>query len=293
MSSDKTEPIAKACVVPVCKDRKFSLVHKFPSDHERFKDWINAIQRTNPIPNLKNLTEDAIRKRYFVCCRHFSLSQYKNAQSRSLNITSTPHLNIDNLDELSLSKAWEIDKTPEFIVTIKTNPSPQKTIIPNGPIKILNKEAQNPIIIKDVVKHPPQRKIQTNLTNLAVMKRKPEVKIDQNTPKKVKIIENIEIETIPQLEIDDSKPLTITNDSFKVIPIMNSVIQQKEVEINQDEEVEKPQNKLLALFDVTPEQYEQLKKSFDAGKNIFSLFNNADKEGDDLDSSINDNETGS
>lgn len=56
-------------------------------------EWTRAIQKTKPIPQFAGLTENAIRKRFFVCCRHFSFNQYKNKQSRSLNVTSVPHLN--------------------------------------------------------------------------------------------------------------------------------------------------------------------------------------------------------
>jgi THAP domain len=53
--------IAKACVIPVCKGRKFTLVHKFPSDKERFAEWLEAIQKQGTIQSLSNLQDEAIR----------------------------------------------------------------------------------------------------------------------------------------------------------------------------------------------------------------------------------------
>lgn len=63
--------VAKACIVPVCGNTKFNLVHKFPADQERFDQWIEAIQLNGErkVDKLANLTPDAVRKRYFVCAR--------------------------------------------------------------------------------------------------------------------------------------------------------------------------------------------------------------------------------
>jgi antibiotic biosynthesis monooxygenase (ABM) superfamily enzyme len=71
--------LSKACLIPACENKKFNLVHKFPSDRERFNEWLAVIQRDNLIEKLQGLTEDVIRKRYFICSRHFAPKEYKNS----------------------------------------------------------------------------------------------------------------------------------------------------------------------------------------------------------------------
>lgn len=74
---------------------------------------MEAIESEKHIEKLANLSNEAIRKRFFICSRHFSLQQYKNIQSRSLNITAVPSLNLSNLDELTLSKASQLESNVE------------------------------------------------------------------------------------------------------------------------------------------------------------------------------------
>uniref|UniRef100_A0A182NMB1 Trimethyllysine dioxygenase, mitochondrial n=1 Tax=Anopheles dirus TaxID=7168 RepID=A0A182NMB1_9DIPT len=83
----------RACCVPCCKDEKFSLVHKFPSDNERAEQW----RRVLGIDNFIGLPIDIIRKRYFVCTRHFRDVDYKNKVSRSINVTAVPSINLQAL----------------------------------------------------------------------------------------------------------------------------------------------------------------------------------------------------
>uniref|UniRef100_A0A182QT31 Trimethyllysine dioxygenase, mitochondrial n=1 Tax=Anopheles farauti TaxID=69004 RepID=A0A182QT31_9DIPT len=84
----------RSCCVPCCKDEKFSLVHKFPSDNERAEQWRRALA----IDNFIGLPIDIIRKRYFVCTRHFRDSDYKNKMSRGINVTAVPSINLLTLD---------------------------------------------------------------------------------------------------------------------------------------------------------------------------------------------------
>lgn len=83
------------CIVPVCNGERFDLVHKFPMDNERAKLWNNLIN--NPI--LTKLPIDFIRKRYFVCSRHFRVQDYKNIKSRGLNKTAIPTLNMNEFTD--------------------------------------------------------------------------------------------------------------------------------------------------------------------------------------------------
>ncbi|XP_035905202.1 uncharacterized protein LOC118509122 [Anopheles stephensi] len=85
----------RSCCVPCCKDEKFSLVHKFPSDNERAEQW----RRVLGIDSFIGLPIEIIRKRYYICSRHFRDSDYKNKASRSINITAVPSINLVTLND--------------------------------------------------------------------------------------------------------------------------------------------------------------------------------------------------
>ncbi|XP_315450.5 uncharacterized protein LOC1276140 [Anopheles gambiae] len=85
----------RSCCVPCCNEEKFSLVHKFPSDNERAEQW----RRVLAIDGFVGLSIDVIRKRFFICTRHFRDSDYKNEASRSLNITAVPSINLVTLND--------------------------------------------------------------------------------------------------------------------------------------------------------------------------------------------------
>uniref|UniRef100_A0A182P3E3 Trimethyllysine dioxygenase, mitochondrial n=1 Tax=Anopheles epiroticus TaxID=199890 RepID=A0A182P3E3_9DIPT len=85
----------RSCCVPCCKDEKFSLVHKFPADNERAEQWRRALG----IDSFIGLPIDIIRKRFYICSRHFRDSDYKNKASRSINITAVPSINLVTLND--------------------------------------------------------------------------------------------------------------------------------------------------------------------------------------------------
>lgn len=80
----------KVCAIPVCKGKRFDLVHKFPMNNERAEQWIDAVD----LPELRNMPLDIVRKRYFICSKHFRPQDYKNCESRSLNTTAYPRLHL-------------------------------------------------------------------------------------------------------------------------------------------------------------------------------------------------------
>ena len=86
----------RLCVVPVCKGEHFDLVHKFPMDNDRAKAWLKILKIEDV---LRGLSLEEIRKKRFVCSRHFRNGAYKNVESRSLNKTAMPSINIDALDD--------------------------------------------------------------------------------------------------------------------------------------------------------------------------------------------------
>uniref|UniRef100_A0A182M3T7 trimethyllysine dioxygenase n=1 Tax=Anopheles culicifacies TaxID=139723 RepID=A0A182M3T7_9DIPT len=85
----------RSCCVPCCKDEKFTLVHKFPSDNERAEHW----RRVLGIDSFIGLPIEIIRKRYYICSRHFRDSDYKNKASRSINVTAVPSINLVTLND--------------------------------------------------------------------------------------------------------------------------------------------------------------------------------------------------
>lgn len=71
--------VPKSCCIPICEGLKFGLVHKFPSDIIKFNEWIEIIENSCGLPEkMKSLTHDQIKKRFFICCRHFGISSYKS-----------------------------------------------------------------------------------------------------------------------------------------------------------------------------------------------------------------------
>lgn len=114
----------KPCVMPTCKDRRFDLVHKFPMDNERAKQWLEIID----IPELMALPLVQLRKRYFICSKHFRKQDYKNCESRSLNKTAYPrlHLKVD-------SDSPEDIRSVEYIIADDANSQMSVDTILRGP----------------------------------------------------------------------------------------------------------------------------------------------------------------
>lgn len=82
------EHIKRLCLIPLCRNERFDLVHKFPMDNQRAEEWRRAIN----IPEINSLPLDMLRKRT-ICSKHFRKEDYKNVESRSLNKTAVPSLN--------------------------------------------------------------------------------------------------------------------------------------------------------------------------------------------------------
>jgi len=59
----------RACLLPTCKGERFDLVHKFPMDKERAELWRKALD----IADLYNYPLEQLRKRVFICSRHFRI----------------------------------------------------------------------------------------------------------------------------------------------------------------------------------------------------------------------------
>lgn len=90
------EHIKRLCIIPLCKNERFDLVHKFPTDNQRAEEWRRAIN----LPEINNLPLDLLRKRT-ICSKHFRKEDYKNIESRSLNKTAVPSLNFRKAEIVS------------------------------------------------------------------------------------------------------------------------------------------------------------------------------------------------
>lgn len=308
----QSQSITKACLIPVCNNQKFSLVHKFPADKERFAEWIEAIQRHKPIEKLDGMTDEAIRKRFFICSRHFGLKEYKNIESRSLNLTAVPHLNLVELDALQRSKAWQIKSSAEDEEEIKqevNKESPQKN--PTLAFRILNPGASSQPPGKQVqlvnkrpagvsqpkIKFEPTSNIVINAINLepSEINSNDEFAVEP-LPKRVKRSSNDlagnltaeKPENIPQPSPEVSQKKNETKKVQKPVKVQKQAEVDKKQQISGIEEVKKaqprpeafeepkPSNKLLALIEVTTEQFEKLSKSLsasDRNESVTALMN--------------------
>lgn len=310
-STSQATAILKACVLPVCENKKFNLVHKFPADKERFTEWIEKIQESQPITKFAGLSDDAIRKRFFICSRHFGLPQYKNAESRSLNLTAIPHLNLKNLDEIHLSKAWQLENNSDFIAELidgfvsEKPASNPKTVLPAPAVRILN----SGVLSKETISIE-QIKL-TPTSSLASSPKKPRPKLkavlvqEKNVEPLTKRAKHSQEDVINVTETNsdltnerinvvkrEPQPVSPSNTESiismkKKLSITPTSIHSKVSSCQQQKEqtseiVEiKPANKLLALLEVTPEQYEKLNKSLSSAErseNIANLINFIDNE---------------
>ncbi|XP_055318268.1 trimethyllysine dioxygenase, mitochondrial-like [Sitodiplosis mosellana] len=102
----------KLCALPTCKGKRYDLVHKFPMNNERAQQWIDIID----LPELKKLPIDQVRKRFFICSKHFRPQDYKNCESRSLNTTAYPRLLLKLTDEEATEPCPQSVSVEEFQV---------------------------------------------------------------------------------------------------------------------------------------------------------------------------------
>lgn len=86
--SGSVERKPRMCLMPACRGQRRDLVHKFPMNNARAELWRQLIN--DPQLTLEPL--DSIRKKRFICNRHFRQQDYKNVESRSLNSTAVPSL---------------------------------------------------------------------------------------------------------------------------------------------------------------------------------------------------------
>ena len=261
----------KLCVVDVCGNDKSNLVHKFPSDNEKFKKWIEIINSNK----VKGFTEDQIKKRFYVCSRHFS---YKKFESRSLNTTALPSLNMTSLNKIHLSKASK-SSIPTGLNSTYAIPSTSD---------VLNKNVSAaPQIYLKTTKRPHSNEFKSP-------SKYQKVTIKQSSPREEFTYDLLEQES-SQIMLVQSELSNI--EKFEIIETQDSetspeiTLKQENITIN--ENVKPPSiNKLLAVFELTPELYDKfstkLSKS-DKNEQITEFLNIFDDDNDNLSTSDNGN----
>lgn len=136
----------RPCVLPSCRGERFDLVHKFPMDNERAHIWLHHIN----VPELNGLPLDQLRKRYFICSKHFRKNDYKNCESRSLNQTAYPRLFLN--EENAVDATVYVDASPQNMDVSSTSMDDKFLLLPkhgNRSIFVLNSPVDSPLEIND------------------------------------------------------------------------------------------------------------------------------------------------
>lgn len=140
----------RPCAIPLCHGERFDLVHKFPMDNERASAWLRMIN----VPELNGLPLDQLRKKYFICSKHFRKIDYKNCESRSLNQTAYPrlYLNAEQTDA-----AETVDASPQNTDVSSTSVDDKLLLLPeneNPSIHVLNSTIASPVEVIDLESEP-------------------------------------------------------------------------------------------------------------------------------------------
>lgn len=124
------------CIMPPCYGKRYDLVHKFPTDNNRAELWRQIVN----VPDLYNHSIEEIRKRMYICSKHFAKRDYKHMESRSLNKTAIPTLylkigdeeppsnhsenliDVDNMDDTPMRKRRCSNSMSEFVDEIDDTP---------------------------------------------------------------------------------------------------------------------------------------------------------------------------
>lgn len=170
-----------------------------------------------------------------------------------MNITANPHLNLTNLTDYKLSKAYQLENNS------KTTPLslPAKNIPVEVPkiIKILNTEATS---TKSYT--PKTSLVRKDNLNIISLPQSPNV-INTRAPKRPKLLTLSSSPKRIKLETGE------VNDNLIEICSPSQTELQMITKLNTSIPVaESPKNKLLALFEVTPDQYNELSERLSASE---------------------------
>lgn len=141
----------KPCIVAACRNLRFDLVHRFPMRGDRAEIWRKILK----IEEINRLDIVDVRKRFFVCSRHFLPSDYKNTESRGLNWNAVPSINLTTFDNPNCMDSCTYDtaeaqkSTPAAAKDTPPACPSQETTAPSLPPKqktIPPKETLSPVI---------------------------------------------------------------------------------------------------------------------------------------------------
>ncbi|XP_044745284.1 uncharacterized protein LOC123307131 [Coccinella septempunctata] len=111
----------KNCCVPGCMDR-VSQRHRFPKANRTiFKTWLKVI---NP-QNWKELSDEQIYNRYYVCHAHFSKNYHLPGSKRGLTIDAVPTIGVPGTSFQTDQLANE-QKLSEVITGVDTGKIPSE-----------------------------------------------------------------------------------------------------------------------------------------------------------------------
>lgn len=197
----------RTCIVPVCSGERFDLVHKFPMDYQRAKQWKDLIN--NPI--LSDMTIDLIRRRYFVCSRHFKVQDYKNIKSRGLNKTAIPSMNMKEFSDPENCNRFEccvyhidMNKTIEETVYKKVE---QELPLVYSPPKVKKRKIEIHEDLSLIKETSAEVEVETPSISLGE-----EAEEEEFIEEHLKEINNTEIEMIlPQNENSEQSPIDDSN----------------------------------------------------------------------------------
>lgn len=207
----------RSCIVPVCSGERFDLVHKFPMDNQRATQWKALIK--NPI--LDDMSLDLIRKRYFVCSRHFKVQDYKNIKSRGLNKTSIPSLNMNEFSDPENFNRFESSMVYHIDINDKVVETDYKNIIVKGALPSLALVYPPQTKKRKIEIHKDVALIELPSTEIEI----PVINVEEVVDEESKFIEehlkelnNSEIEMIlPDLpENEEQSPIEINNPESKL-----------------------------------------------------------------------------
>lgn len=226
-----------------------------------------------------------------------------------MNLTAVPKLNLSCIDDISASKAGQLENNGEVQEEAleKNKASSQQIRILNaGSARINIPSKQEPVSSSPITltiqpedqskaidisevftsQEPPTKRRRHHAITASVAVKSPVKVVPPNADKYTDVIE-YRAKRIPKVSSKHKPPVLtelvesteepqFTTESIRMVePLASPEKPAKE---------EKPSNKLLALIEVTPEQYEKLSKSLatERNENVESLINFIDKD-DDLD----------
>ena len=198
----------------------------------------------------------------------FNHHAFLDKDSRSLNTTAIPSLNLASLRDLKLSKAWQLLEEEKKKSLSAVPADVQFKILNNTlkkpsfmPIKILNQQAKE-VILDDVntVKNE-QIKLPTKRPATSLMMSSSPKKIKNEEPIVVQNEEDPHDVSVEEVKIDAIPPQPkLLNPCFQKIKT-------PEPPVKDVAELQKPaQSKLLALIEVTPDQYQKLNEKLSAAE---------------------------